>query len=148
MKGLARRIARLYPRHWRLRYGQELDALLEDAPLRWRDLWDVAWSALEMRMKSERVPRIVDLASRDVPGGYELESSVEFPRQGGGTTLVRNFCREIDLGDSCVTLNHWTRGAQPAQTAIGIAAAWPRDYPPMKSTGKSALTATRMRKFH
>jgi hypothetical protein len=32
--------------------------------------------------------------------------------------LVRNFSREIDLGDSYVTLNHWSRGSHPAQTVL------------------------------
>ena len=63
------------------------------------------------------LPHIVSFASRDVPGGYELESAVELP-QNGQTTLVRSFCREIDLGDSYVTLNHWSRGWEPAQTVL------------------------------
>jgi hypothetical protein len=32
--------------------------------------------------------------------------------------LVRGFQREIDLGDSYVTLNHSIRGSQPAQTIL------------------------------
>jgi hypothetical protein len=63
-------------------------------------------------------PRIISLVSRDVPGGFELETSVELPREGGETMLVRNFSREIDLGDSYVTLNHWSRGWEPAQTVL------------------------------
>lgn len=63
-------------------------------------------------------PRILSLASRDVPGGFELETTVELPREGGDTILVRNFCREIDLGDSYVTLNHTSRGWEPAQTVL------------------------------
>ncbi len=58
------------------------------------------------------------MASRDVPGGYELESAVEFPREGGGTMLVRDFFREIDFGDSYVTLRHWSRGESPAETVL------------------------------
>jgi hypothetical protein len=42
----------LYPKAWRLRYGVEFDALLEDASPRWGDAIDVLCSALEMRMRT------------------------------------------------------------------------------------------------
>jgi hypothetical protein len=64
------------------------------------------------------LPRIVDLASRDIPHGYELETVVEYPRDDGGKLLVRGFLREVDLGDSYVTLTHSARGSQPAQTIL------------------------------
>jgi hypothetical protein len=118
MKRLARWVARLYPRWWRARYEHELNALLEDAPVTLLDVFGVVRSALEMRMKPTTAPRIVDLASRDIPHGYELETAVEYPREDGSRMLVRNFSREIDLGDSYVTLNHWSRGAEPAQTVL------------------------------
>lgn len=118
MKRLARELVRLYPRHWRARYGQEFDALLEDVNLTWRDVIGVALSALEMRMKSTHVPRIVDLISRDIPHGYELETAVEYPLDDGGRLLVRGFLREVDLGDSYVTLTHSSRGSAPAQTIL------------------------------
>jgi hypothetical protein len=63
-------------------------------------------------------PRIVSLTSRDVPGGFELETLVDYPREDGEPLLVRNFSREIDLGDSYVTLNHCSRGWEPAQTVL------------------------------
>jgi hypothetical protein len=118
MKRLARWLARLYPRQWRARYGQEFDALLEDVNLTWRDVIGVALSALEMRMKTTTAPRIVDLASRDIPHGYELETVVEYPRDDGSKMLVRGFLREVDLGDSYVTLTHSARGSEPAQTIL------------------------------
>lgn len=126
MKILRRRLAKLYPRWWRERYGREFQTLLEDADLKWRDLIDVIVSAVEMKMEAAPQPRIVSLASRDIPGGYELESAVEFPRAGGEIMLVRNFCREIDLGDSYLMLNHCSRGDQPAQTVAHSR----RDPPP------------------
>jgi hypothetical protein len=120
MKPLARFFAALYPRQWRARYGREFDALLQDVNLTWRDVFGVALSALGENYMSEpeAVPRIVDLASRDIPHGYELETLVEYPRQDGNKLLVRGFCREVDLGDSYVTLNHTTRGFEPAQTIL------------------------------
>jgi hypothetical protein len=118
MKRLARWFARLYPRWWRARYDHEFNALLEDASITLLDVFGVVRSALEMRMKATAAPRIVDLASRDIPHGYELETVVEYPREDGSRMLVRNFSREIDLGDSYVTLNHWSRGMEPAQTVL------------------------------
>lgn len=118
MKKLARWLTRFYPRWWRTRYGCEFEALLDDSTLTVLDLVGVVRSALEMRMRTTPSPHIVNLASRDIPRGHELESSVEMPQPDGSTMLVRNFCREIDLGDSYITLNHWSRGAQPAQTVL------------------------------
>jgi hypothetical protein len=119
MKRLILWLARLYPRQWRERYGREFDELLKDATLRLSDLFDVLQSAMEIRMmNTEPSPRILNLASRDIPFGYELETVVEYPREDGSTLLVRGFHREIDLGDSYVTLNHSTRGDDPAQTIL------------------------------
>jgi hypothetical protein len=118
MKRLARWLANWYPRQWRARYGWEFNALLEDADLRWRDVFGILLSALEMRMKTTSVPRIVDLVSRDIPHGYELETVVEYPREDGSKLLVRGFHREIDLGDSYVTLSHSTRGSALATTIL------------------------------
>lgn len=69
-------------------------------------------------MNARREPRILSMSSRDVPGGYELESAVEFPREDGSSMLVRNFSREINLGDSYVQLRHWSRGDAPAETVL------------------------------
>jgi hypothetical protein len=118
MKRLARWLTRLYPRPWRARYGQEFDALLEDATLTLLDVFGVVRSALEMRMESTNVPRLLDLECRDIPYGYELQSSVELPYEDGSRMLVRSFYRQIDLGDSYVTLTHASRGSEPAQTIL------------------------------
>ncbi len=118
MKWLAQWLARFYPRWWRTRYGEELDALLEDTNVTLLDLFGVVRSAVEMRMIKTNSPRLVDLSCRDVPHGYELESSVEFARGDGGRRLVRYFCREIDLSDSYLTLRHTSRGSAPAETIL------------------------------
>jgi hypothetical protein len=127
MKRLARWSARLYPRPWRARYAAEFDALLEDANLTWLDIFGVIAAAVRMRIanggnyamnESAVSPRILTLASRDIPNGYELETSVEYTHPDGGKTLARSFLREIDLGDSYVTLTHSSRGSEPAQTIL------------------------------
>jgi hypothetical protein len=127
MNGLPRRLARLYPRRWQLRYGPEFDALLEDTPAGWRAVLNVAVGALRMHLtnggtdgmdETIREPKIIELASRDIPHGYELESAVEYTRPDGSTMPVRNFLREIDLGDSYITLSHSSRGWEPAETIL------------------------------
>ncbi len=118
LKSLARWLTRLYPRWWRSRYGHEFDALLEDMNLNLLDVFGVVRSALEMRMKSTNAPRLLEMACRDIPNGYELESSVEFTLDDGGTMLARYFYRQIDLGDSYLTLTHSSRGTEPAQTIL------------------------------
>jgi len=118
MKRLAQWLARFYPRWWRSRYGEELDALFEDTNVTLLDLFGVVRSALEMRMSTTDSPRLLDMACRDLPHGYELESSVELARDDGSRTLVRYFCREIDLGDSYVTFSHTSRGSAPAETIL------------------------------
>jgi len=110
--------AGLYPGWWRLRYGSELDALIEDADVSFLDLFGVVRSALEMRMTTNNTPRIAELTSRDIPHGYELETAVEYPREDGTKILVRQFYREVDLGDSYVMLSHSSRGSEPAQTIL------------------------------
>src|ERR1035438_9844257 len=52
MKTLVQWAVRLYPAAWRARYGEELDALLEDAGPGGGDLWDIVRGALFMRMTS------------------------------------------------------------------------------------------------
>ena len=135
MKRLAAGLARLYPRQWRVRYGKEFGALLEDANLTWRDLLDVIIGALRMQMKAwntardlkgengtmnnqTSVPRIIEWKDRDVPHGYEFELTVEYARREGNKTLVRQFYREVDLGDSYVRINHLSRNSAAAQTFI------------------------------
>jgi LPS O-antigen subunit length determinant protein (WzzB/FepE family) len=52
MRSLVRWAARLYPAAWRARYGEEMEALLEDVGPGGGDLWDVLRGALFMQMTS------------------------------------------------------------------------------------------------
>ena len=47
---LVRRAIRLYPLWWRRRYGAELDALLDDIDLRWRDIGSIVRGGVVMRL--------------------------------------------------------------------------------------------------
>jgi hypothetical protein len=69
-------------------------------------------------MSTERRPRVVSLDSRDIPRGYELETRVEVPAEDGSTTLIHTFHREVDFGESYLTVNHRSRGFEPAETVL------------------------------
>jgi hypothetical protein len=122
MKAFARRLTKLYPPRWRARYGREFDALIEDAKLTWRDLLDVmagavsAWISQGGNDPMEEIrPRVIDLQDRDIPHGYEFESVIEYP---GAPGVTRHFWRELDFGESYMTLYHVSRNFGPAQTMI------------------------------
>jgi hypothetical protein len=55
----AQALLRLYPKTWRNRYGEELAALMADAPQSWQMTWDVLKGALKMQLKSHRASRIL-----------------------------------------------------------------------------------------
>ena len=57
MKRVLRFLIRLYPAWWRHRYGQELEALVEDSGS--HDVWDLLRGAMEMQMKTWSFGRIV-----------------------------------------------------------------------------------------
>lgn len=135
MKRLARQLARLYPRHWRARYGREFEALLEDAHLTWSDLFDVIAGSFRARLETGKagqlakgenntmdhpatLVRVLDLKDRDIPHGYELETTIEHTREDGSKTIVRQFCRELDFGASYLTVSHLSRDSRSAQTFI------------------------------
>jgi hypothetical protein len=130
MRPLALFLASLYPRQWRVRYGDELVALLQVANLTWRDVLDLIAGAAQMHLRKGKYtmrnpvdnsmaqPRVINLASRDIPHGHEVEAVVEYTRGDGSKTLVRQFCREVDFGGSYVTLNHVSRDSLPAQTFV------------------------------
>jgi hypothetical protein len=49
---MARLLMRLYPAAWRERYGEELEALVEDSRPGWRGLADIARGAVAMRLET------------------------------------------------------------------------------------------------
>ena len=52
MKRLARMIVILYPVAWRRRYGDELNALIEDSGSGWRVVLDLLKEAVKMQFKT------------------------------------------------------------------------------------------------
>ena len=62
--------------------------------------------------------RIIDLQWRDTPNGFECEAVFEMTRPDDTKTLRREFWRQVDLGDSYVTVRHATRDSAPAETSL------------------------------
>jgi hypothetical protein len=56
VRTLLRLARRLYPPAWRARYGDELQALIEERPRGWRDIADVAREGVTMRIRYSSVP--------------------------------------------------------------------------------------------
>jgi uncharacterized protein involved in exopolysaccharide biosynthesis len=75
MKRVVKLLIRLYPAWWRRRYGEELEALLEDSGSGSRDLWDLLRGAMEMQMKTWSFGRIVTVCGI---AGLVLAGTVAF----------------------------------------------------------------------
>jgi hypothetical protein len=97
MRRWIRLAARLYPREWRVRYGAELDALLDDNPARLRDLFNVLGSAIAMQLiRGRYLPHfaavlvgcagvVVAVAiSATLPRQFESHASLQVLRPAGG----------------------------------------------------------------
>jgi hypothetical protein len=54
---MIRLLLQLYPRHWRAEYGQELESILKERPLRASTIANVLWNALRQRIRSAE-PRV------------------------------------------------------------------------------------------
>ncbi len=63
MKRAMRAAAWLYPKRWRKRYGDEFEALIEDAGAGWRSVADVLKGALKMQLSHWGSGRIVTVAA-------------------------------------------------------------------------------------
>jgi LPS O-antigen subunit length determinant protein (WzzB/FepE family) len=78
MQRLIRWTARLYPAPWRERYGEELDALVEDIQPQWKDLFNVLLGALRMQMtlwNSLKLVSAVALAGALVAGVFAFRTA-------------------------------------------------------------------------
>jgi hypothetical protein len=62
--------------------------------------------------------RLIDSQTRDIPHGMEVETAMEVTRTDGSRSLVRQFARKIDMGDSYMMVHHVARGTSPAVTMI------------------------------
>lgn len=101
MTGLARVVARMYPNSWRKRYGAELEALLEDSQLGWKDLADLAGGGLTMHFKTWSTAAVMAAAvtsgailgiglSFALPANDYRSTSVVKVEAGGATKEVAN----------------------------------------------------------
>jgi hypothetical protein len=81
-RSLLKATARLYPRWWRQRYGDGLDALIEDADPQWTDLFGIVGEVLAMQWRSGWKYALVIVAAvvvgAAVAAGLALEQPVEY----------------------------------------------------------------------
>jgi capsular polysaccharide biosynthesis protein len=81
--------ARLYPRAWRERYGEEFQALLEDVKPGWRELADVIGGALKMQIAKGITP-LKTMAALAVAGMIVAAvASFAVPRRYVSSAVVR-----------------------------------------------------------
>jgi capsular polysaccharide biosynthesis protein len=58
MRRAAQFLIRLYPPSWRLRYGEEFEALLEDSPVGFSNIFDLVKGAIKMRLSVPAFPKL------------------------------------------------------------------------------------------
>jgi hypothetical protein len=63
MKRPMKFLMRLYPKGWRARYGEEFEALIEDAPLTWSGVFDLLKGAIRMQLSIPNFPRLALILS-------------------------------------------------------------------------------------
>lgn len=118
MKRLLRILVRFYPSDWRARYDREFAALLDEAPLSVRDIWDVFWGALKMQITTSSVTKITLICSLAallvaaaislaVPAVYSSESILTFaPADGAVVTEESSRLFLDDLAQSIFTRDY------------------------------------------
>lgn len=73
MKLLLRAAARLYPRAWRDRYGEEFDALIDDLTPRWRHVFNIVVGAFIMQIsRFALIPAAMAVAGAVVAAAISL----------------------------------------------------------------------------
>lgn len=79
MRFLLRLVTVIYPRQWRLRYGDEFGALLEDLGPGWMDLFDILKGASVMRIAGSPVTALAACAG--IGGAVMFLGSLLFPAE-------------------------------------------------------------------
>ena len=100
MRRLAGILARLYPRAWRVRYGAEFEALLEDAGVSLADLLDIAKGVWKMQTRTigmmaamVAIGSLLGFAgSFAIPRVFMAEQLFQF---GSGPEKVRGLATEV-----------------------------------------------------
>jgi hypothetical protein len=63
MKNIARFLIRIYPAGWRVRYGEEFEALLEDSASGWPVIFDLLKGAIKMQLSLPVFPKLALILS-------------------------------------------------------------------------------------
>lgn len=99
MRRLLDYLVRLYPQEWRHRYEDEFHALLDDVPLRWMHVFDVARGAVSMRMRSPLAILTIGLIAGAVLGGVSVITRGEvFESEANVLVDAREFLRLDENG--------------------------------------------------
>ena len=117
---LVRWASRLYPRWWRKRYGAELDALLDDVDLRWRDVASVVRGGMVMRLTR---PEPETLVTAD--GG----------RAARAVPAILLVVAVLQMGAMLAVVGTVARGAGPPATSAA-------NLPPSGATARGDLAAS------
>ena len=80
MKRFAQFAGKLYPKTWRDRYGDEFEALLDDAPPGWRTAFDVVKGAFDMQL-STWTPRRILATAAILGAAIAFGASLAVPKQ-------------------------------------------------------------------
>ena len=71
---VANRIIRLYPRPWRRRYGAEMQAILDEIPIRWSQVADLARGAVREWLS----PRAFGWPARSAAGRIQFARGLKY----------------------------------------------------------------------
>jgi hypothetical protein len=116
MKSILRAAARLYPRAWRDRYGDEFDALIDDLHPRWRDVANVLVGAFFMYIST---PSLLTLAPSLVVVGIIAGAAVSltYPAVYASASQVHVTVPDAAVGG----VMRADRIRQVVQAAVGLA---------------------------
>jgi uncharacterized protein involved in exopolysaccharide biosynthesis len=104
MKRALRAAAWLYPKRWRERYGDEFEALIDDAGADWRSLADVTKGALKMQLSHWGSGRIITVAA---VVGVVIAAGISFiiPDQWQSQAVIKITPQQIEESASQDSIN-------------------------------------------
>jgi len=119
MRRVIRFLARLYPSRWRKRYGDEFDALLEDAPSKPRDAFDILWGAFRMQISTWTFGRIT-LACALIGVLASVAISFTWPASYVSEATIKMTPEQIPESGDSASINQamWDRVASMQQVIL------------------------------
>lgn len=94
-------LLRLYPAAWRLRYGEELEVLIDDAPLTWHIVCDVLVAAVKEQFNMQSLKRLIAvLAVTGLIAGFLVSFAIAPRYTAHGTVELRAANAPVILADA------------------------------------------------